>query len=281
MQAVWDLHEITPEAISITDMASGRGLIWVLWRGGALILVAFLAIEGQLVLLNRSMGRLEGQVGSMPASIAQSLLDKSKKDADEGKTADAQRSLQLAGIFLQTATQEKAKVDPAYFQAVSQQLAGLKSLPALAPEVHGTSLELAAYKSSLQPQPKVTGKEIRVVDATNSSDLKDRVTLNKITPGDFVVPPSVVRRLNEAGLVSGLVLRGAVPGVSQTLDGLRWNDVIFINVHIKYAGGETELRNVTFVNCTFEIVDSPRGTNMTNYVVLGIPQRLVIGSTSS
>jgi hypothetical protein len=37
------------------------------------------------------------------------------------------------------------------------------------------------------------------------------------------------------------------------LDGIHWHDIVFIGAHIIYYGGDLDLQNVRFVNCTFEI----------------------------
>jgi hypothetical protein len=43
---------------------------------------------------------------------------------------------------------------------------------------------------------------------------------------------------------------------TKTLDGLRINNVIFQHMHIKYSGGALELKDVYFVDCTFEVEQS-------------------------
>ena len=49
-----------------------------------------------------------------------------------------------------------------------------------------------------------------------------------------------------------------VPDASQTLDGTHWLGVTFVNMRIRYKGGEVELQNVRFINCTFEFSNDPR-----------------------
>lgn len=225
--------------------------------------------------------QIKGRIDSMPAMLAQSLLSQSKKSSEQGNTEDAKRSIGLATALLKNATQNKSKANSSYFESVSQELYQLKKVPDLSLDVHNAAVQLADYKSALQPQPTLPENAVRVVNAINPLVLKNRTVFQKTTPGDFFFIGYVVRSLKNATSIQGPVLEGMVPGVTQTLDGIRWSDTVFINVHIKYEGGEMELRNVTFVNCTFEIVDSPRGTDVTNYIVLGIPQRVLIGATSS
>jgi hypothetical protein len=65
-------------------------------------------------------------------------------------------------------------------------------------------------------------------------------------------------------------------GASQTLDGIHWENVIFINTRVKYLGGEVALNKVLFVNCTFELPQGPRGEKIANYVAQDF-QTVLIG----
>jgi hypothetical protein len=65
-------------------------------------------------------------------------------------------------------------------------------------------------------------------------------------------------------LVSGLV--ALTP--SQTLDGIAWENVVFVNTRIRYLGGPVTLKNVRFVNCTFDIKSSAPGEDLLQYAVL-------------
>jgi hypothetical protein len=60
-------------------------------------------------------------------------------------------------------------------------------------------------------------------------------------------------------------------GGAQLLDGVRWENVIFEGMHIRYNGGEVELLNVKFVNCTFEVNSTPRGREVVEFVALKSP----------
>ncbi len=64
--------------------------------------------------------------------------------------------------------------------------------------------------------------------------------------------------------ISGLTL----DGVTQTLDGVEWKDVVFVNSRVRYRGGDLKLDNVRFVHCTFEVPESSRGAQLADYATL-------------
>ena len=57
-------------------------------------------------------------------------------------------------------------------------------------------------------------------------------------------------------------------GVTQTLDGVEWKDVVFVNSRVRYRGGDLKLDNVRFVHCTFEVPESSRGAQLADYATL-------------
>ena len=54
----------------------------------------------------------------------------------------------------------------------------------------------------------------------------------------------------------------------QTLDGIHWASVTFVGMRVIYKGGEVELKNVRFVNCTFEFPESPNAAKLVDYAAL-------------
>ena len=261
----------------------GRVLIKWLWRISVGFALALLAMFWQLVSLNRSIGALEGSVHQMPASIAKQLLGQTKQAMDSGNLNEAQESFRIAATLLETAKEQRIPLPDKYFRDVASQLEQLGKARAISSDVHAVRVHLAEYHSELQPIPKVHGPEKAVnapIEPSNAFMI-GRTVLNKTAPGDFFVMKSTVQSLDRNITVDGPVLRGAVPGVSQTLDGVHWINVVFVNVHIKYEGREVELRNVQFVNCTFEIVDNNRGSQVVNYALLRTPESLTLDSKTS
>jgi hypothetical protein len=60
--------------------------------------------------------------------------------------------------------------------------------------------------------------------------------------------PSLEGKLSEHVYVKDVILIGG----SQALDGIYWQDTVFVGMHIRYNNGETALKGVHFVNCTFD-----------------------------
>ena len=55
---------------------------------------------------------------------------------------------------------------------------------------------------------------------------------------------------------------------AQTLDGFRWDGVVFVDTLIRYDGGEVELKNTRFIHCTFQMSNNPRSARVATYVAL-------------
>jgi hypothetical protein len=72
--------------------------------------------------------------------------------------------------------------------------------------------------------------------------------------------------LKDARSVTGLSLAEG----QQTLDGTVWNHVLFMDMHIRYNGGPLYLKDVIFVNCTFEVHIGPREAKLLDYAALGL-----------
>jgi hypothetical protein len=58
-------------------------------------------------------------------------------------------------------------------------------------------------------------------------------------------------------------------GAAQTLDGIRWHNVIFIGTRLRYEGGPLDLQNVQFVRCRFGFVNDDRGARLASAIANG------------
>jgi hypothetical protein len=81
---------------------------------------------------------------------------------------------------------------------------------------------------------------------------------------EILLPPSS-RLLVDNVRVGDLTIEGA----AQTLDGIHWKNVTFIETRIRYEGGEVDLRNVHFVRCTFGFSADGPGSRLANTIALG------------
>ena len=81
---------------------------------------------------------------------------------------------------------------------------------------------------------------------------------------DLIETPSGSIKNNQI-LMQGMIFYD----VTQTLDGIVWKDVTFVNAYIKYRGDDLELDRVRFINCTFGVSADLRGEQFTDSVALG------------
>jgi hypothetical protein len=214
--------------------------------------------------LNGQVSTIDGELKELPANLAQQLLHQSKQAIERGDTSAAKHELTSATAFLDDARAKRIAVKPDYFAQASRQLQALASMSQLSDEIHSVRLQLAAYRSALQPPPSPTQKTTPVRQPLVLSIPTTSTTLRKITPGPFFIPPKIPFNLT----IDGGVLEGAVSGVTQDLDNIGWTDVIFVNMHIIYRGGPVILQNVRFVNCTFDFTSDQHGVEFAEYVVL-------------
>jgi hypothetical protein len=87
---------------------------------------------------------------------------------------------------------------------------------------------------------------------------------------ELLEPPSS-RTFADKVRVENLTFAGA----TQTLDGLRFKNVTFIGTRLRFEGGQVELQNVRFINCTFGFTTDARGARLANAVALGRTSLLI------
>jgi len=81
---------------------------------------------------------------------------------------------------------------------------------------------------------------------------------------EVLLPPSN-RNFSDSVRVEGLTIEGA----SQTLDGVRWKNVTFVGMRLRYEGGQVSLQNVKFIRCRFGFTTDERGAKLADAVALG------------
>jgi hypothetical protein len=60
-----------------------------------------------------------------------------------------------------------------------------------------------------------------------------------------------------------------IAGASQTLDGIRWRNVMFVGTRLRYEGGGLDLQNVRFVRCRFGFPADARGAALADAIATG------------
>lgn len=81
---------------------------------------------------------------------------------------------------------------------------------------------------------------------------------------EILLPPET-RRFSDNVRVENLTIAGG----SQTLDGIRWHNVTFIDTRLRYEDGPLDLRGVRFVRCTFGFPSDGRGAQVSKAIALG------------
>jgi hypothetical protein len=240
--------------------------------------ILILLLIGQAIFIfsmHTDLSEIKGTLKSIPLSVAHDLLSQANEDVSAQNVPRAFQAIDSAQSLL---IRSKVKGVPAKDENFQQLVVDLnllsRSSPALAEKVNGTRIVLANYRSALEPQPRMQKEqahvdktyEISVQAATvDKSRLPGSVLIAVPTekPFNFLESPffrvlSTAPSINDVGFMSG----------NQILDGFHWNRDVFVNTVIHYDGGEVELNNTRFVNCTFQMSDNPRSDKIATYVTL-------------
>jgi hypothetical protein len=201
------------------------------------------------------------------------LLKDAENAARNGDMSNAAVLLQMVATGLSDApieTAPSAKFFPAALETLDR-VEGASSNPELALLAFRTRVALAVYNSRLQPQPQLpTNRPLNIsgtlVTAAEAFSLKGRqINWMGHAGGEFFRLP----RAPEAGALSATLADMTLVGGWQTLDGIGWVNVIFVNCVIRYKNGPLYLEDVRFVNCKFETQPSKPARQFLNYAVVG------------
>jgi hypothetical protein len=232
-------------------------------------------------------------ISQTAASSSVELLAGLKGYLEHGDKVRASEVAYDAHELLRTAAENKSPVPPGYFAGT---VALLNNLPALndadvASRVLSDRIALAEYHSALEATPQLPAKDaqlkVSVGEPITSQALSGtavyrtshQLTLapqtalqapgsvvdgSTLPSGTDVLEPASGSQAKNSNSISGLTLSG----VTQTLDGIEWKNVTFVNSRIRYRGGDVRLDNVHFVHCTFEVPSNNRGSQMADYATL-------------
>ena len=227
------------------------------------------------------------------AASSAELLGNVKGYLDSGDKVRAAEVAYNAHELLMTAKENKSPVPPGYFAST---IALLNNMPNttdtdISSRLLSARVALAEYHSALQAGPELPDKEVtlkvRFGRILCGRGYEPRRCVSRRQPahaagenglagagrrGGWVGNPSGTDLLSTPGgslaqngdSMSGLTLSG----VTQTLDGVEWKDVTFVNSRVRYHGGDLKLENVHFVHCTFEVPVNSRGAQLADYATL-------------
>jgi hypothetical protein len=247
-------------------------------------------INSKLDLLSERLSTLEGEIKVL---LAQRSITASAEYSMQGKAALAVKSVQQAERILTSASSKKLQAPPEYFKStvdVINSTLRVVSSREVKEKLQEVRASLATYRSSLQPMPSlppemmelnpippvltpnmIGGRAVYRITRglavpPHTKLISEGAVINgaEIPPGSDRLQPSSRAISRNNNVVSGLILLGA----SQTLDGIVWRNVTFVNERITYLGGEVVLDHVKFVNCTFNIPQSQKGSKFADYATL-------------
>jgi hypothetical protein len=287
-------------AKAIWDVPSGRSRRWGVRHGPynsapgwarAAVVILGLALLGMLAWQGAQKVLHRGRKTTLPAlAVAPTAppveswergiteaLEVAAADAQGGDITAAEMGVDRAASIVSAARIRSATPAPDLFDATLGQLDRIdRSHPEGQRLLEHTTLariELAGLLSSLEPAPparQAGAEDAEAVVLASPRAIASRFTLDPASLGktkidatnmpasaEILLPPHS-RLFSDNVRVENLTLEGA----AQTLDGIRWKNVVFIGTRLRYEGGEVSLQNVRFIRCTFGFTTDHRGARL-------------------
>lgn len=207
-------------------------------------------------------------------------LTSATQDVADGRVSAAEVAVDRAETIVTTQRLISADAKPEFFEPA---LATLDRIIAKQPDdarlrehVTLARISLAEFRSSLVPEPALSSdakrvaigvpREVAAGDTLDPASFGGRILDATLMPGtaEILLPPSS-RAFADNVRVENLTVQGA----AQTLDGLRWHNVTFIDTRLRYEGGELDLQDVRFVRCRFGFDTGDRGARLATAIALG------------
>jgi hypothetical protein len=219
--------------------------------------------------LGQRVAKIEGKLDVLKI---QSLATQPQKGGNAKKTSE----------ILSTAKKEGTKLDPELVIDAGKQFisAGVSSSN---PDIWNAALAFLDYRSflnsSLAPATdkfSPVGKDPLpwkfFVNVKPRDKFQFTLTTGARVPAErAAVLEAIGSPLNAAEKVGHEFLLIAGPSTTWSLDGLRMKNIIFKDTKIIYEGGQVEMENVYFVNCTFEISRRLNGQKFASSVLASAP----------
>jgi len=232
-------------------------------------------------------------VSQNSADSAAELLGGVKESTNAGDSVKAVQAAADARTMILMAKQLKTPAPPGYFAAATAMLDDLSSVTDVdvTRQLFSLRVALAEYHSALEQFPEVPSKIVELsVHPGQPIDSARLLSGAVYRPNAQVLLPVQASLKARGAVIDGSELLGGVEllspvttfaqgnnsisgltfkGVTQTLDGAEWNDVVFVNAKIRYRGGPLRLNHVRFVNCTFEVTGNDHGSQFARGLVMG------------
>jgi hypothetical protein len=236
-------------------------------------------------------------VDQLPLQISANLVRKAKREATSGRLQQAVTAIQTASAMLQSAQDQNLRPNPKFFERQVEELSSISQTPTLLSTANEFRFVLATYRSHLNPTPPIPKKQSEFkspsdINLGTTYPIYGTVNLGKNTHLSASIPLEValdgsVQKPKSQNIITvpshslednnvtvdGIILIGA----TQTLSGIEWENVIFVNMHIIYDSGSIKLKNVRFVNCTFDLPNNQDGKRLADYAALNQAEDFRIG----
>jgi hypothetical protein len=217
-----------------------------------------------------------------PVTQTSALLNDAVLASKTGSLQNAAADVENAAAQLQIARLQRLRPTTTFFQHAIEQtstIIGSFEKSDQAPEPLRVSTkqfieQLAAYRTDFNEVPAVKTTQSRdtkqgftcLIGLENSFEgLFDHIVFNASGHPEVEAICSQTEKLKDNIVVAD----SKIVGGHQRLDiGVHFRNVVFVGTRIQYGGGELDIENVSFVNCTFEIPAQARGFLLAQYVVL-------------
>lgn len=232
---------------------------------------------------NRAIGSAQAEPYVAPwVRDFRESLDASARDAAAGKLAAAEIDADSAESFVTLAAFDHRPAPANFFGSASAQLDRvLQQKPSergLFQHVTSARIGLAEFRSSQQTPPPPPPASARLMLNSPRRIAANQVLDPAALDGNYL-DATLLPELSEilelpasrafADKIS--VENVTIAGAAQTLDGIHWRNVTFIDTHLRYQGGELSLQNVRFLRCRFGLPEDERGARIASAIALAPP----------
>jgi len=229
-----------------------------------------LTFESRSLRLPYAAPPTDDEVISNELSVAQGLVKIGNRKSAGDLLEDTDHTLRTASAPSFTA---------AFIKNASVDLFAIKSA---SPDLSGIShslLQLAYLRSALEKEPEVRDRGSNPgCGGISGQDITIQGSIYRFgfgSPCGFVLVPRQDGSMSSRVSISDSFIFGG----TQVLDGIAWIHDTFVGSRIRYHGGRILLNALLFVDCTFDIVDSPNGDRVIDFAI-SRPPSLSIESES-
>lgn len=217
------------------------------------------------------------------------------------------KAIRVADSLLAAVKKERRSADSEYFSTTLHAIDELNArIPGSGTQkdvlrelVHSTRISLAEYRSSLNAVPSIPTQTAPFPPITGNVIVTTTGTVYPVTTTINLTPPKPLTIEGNGAVIDARGMRSdqeliivatrsldqnpavfkdfVYIGANQTLDYITWENVTFVGTHIKYSGGPVRLKNVRFVNCTFDLPDTSAGAQVAEYAALESKKPLRVG----